>query len=83
MEENFGENYFAFLVDEGGAFHFSSVLSYKVCDSYFIGGYSKQYDGVFAVPAIGEKGYLDVRVDVSSPGGHSSIPPAHTVRNSI
>jgi Gly-Xaa carboxypeptidase len=30
------------------------------------------------VPAIAEKGYLDVRVDVHAPGGHSSIPPAHT-----
>jgi Gly-Xaa carboxypeptidase len=33
---------------------------------------------VFAVPAIAEKGYLDTRVEVHAPGGHSSIPPAHT-----
>jgi Gly-Xaa carboxypeptidase len=31
-----------------------------------------------AVPAVAEKGYLDVRIDVHAPGGHSSIPPAHT-----
>jgi Gly-Xaa carboxypeptidase len=27
---------------------------------------------------MAEMGYLDVRVSVSTPGGHSSIPPAHT-----
>ncbi|KAL5537035.1 hypothetical protein ACEPAF_858 [Sanghuangporus sanghuang] len=42
------------------------------------GGYSEQYGGVFAVPAVGEKGYFDTRVEVLTPGGHSSIPPAHT-----
>ncbi|CCM04782.1 uncharacterized protein FIBRA_06973 [Fibroporia radiculosa] len=36
------------------------------------------YGGVFALPAVAEKGYLDVRVDVAAPGGHSSVPPAHT-----
>jgi Gly-Xaa carboxypeptidase len=30
------------------------------------------------VPGIAEKGKLDVRVDVHTPGGHSSIPPPHT-----
>lgn len=35
----------------------------------------------FATPAVGEKGYMDVRIEVTTPGGHSSIPPAnhHTV----
>ena len=33
-----------------------------------------------ATPGIAEKGYIDVRVDVTSPGGHSSVPPSHTVR---
>lgn len=37
--------------------------------------------GVFlVVPDTGEKGYLDVRVEVSTKGGHSSVPPKHTVR---
>ncbi|KAF8707397.1 carboxypeptidase s, partial [Rhizoctonia solani] len=31
-----------------------------------------------ALPAIGEKGYLDVSIEVATPGGHSSVPPAHT-----
>ena len=32
-----------------------------------------------ALPSVAEKGYIDVRLTVSSPGGHSSIPPNHTV----
>ncbi|KAI6000975.1 hypothetical protein F5J12DRAFT_906522 [Pisolithus orientalis] len=32
----------------------------------------------FASLAVSEKGYFDARVEVTSPGGHSSIPPAHT-----
>lgn len=47
---------------------------------YLVGGFTKQFEGVFATPGIAEKGYLDVRIDVTSPGGHSSVPPAHTVR---
>jgi Gly-Xaa carboxypeptidase len=42
------------------------------------GGFSDQEGGVFAVPGVAEKGYLDVRVTIHTPGGHSSIPPAHT-----
>ncbi|CCM04649.1 uncharacterized protein FIBRA_06833 [Fibroporia radiculosa] len=36
------------------------------------------YGRAFALPGIAEKGYLNVRVDVAAPGGHSSVPPAHT-----
>ncbi|KAL5631621.1 hypothetical protein ACGC1H_007220 [Rhizoctonia solani] len=31
-----------------------------------------------ARPAVGEKGYMDVTIEVRTPGGHSSVPPAHT-----
>ncbi|KAH7909068.1 hypothetical protein BJ138DRAFT_1181272 [Hygrophoropsis aurantiaca] len=41
-------------------------------------GYGEQYGRVIATPGIGEKGYLDVRIEVASPGGHSSLPPPHT-----
>lgn len=30
------------------------------------------------MPSVAEKGYLDVHVEVTSPGGHSSVPPPHT-----
>ncbi|KAH8918661.1 carboxypeptidase s precursor [Atractiella rhizophila] len=36
------------------------------------------YGTPFGLPASSEKGYLDVRISVSVPGGHSSVPPAHT-----
>jgi Gly-Xaa carboxypeptidase len=33
---------------------------------------------VFATPSTSEKGYLDVKITLSTPGGHSSVPPPHT-----
>ena len=39
----------------------------------------EQYGTVLATPGIAEKGFLNVLVEVTSPGGHSSIPPEHTV----
>ncbi|CAN3481294.1 carboxypeptidase S [Diutina catenulata] len=33
---------------------------------------------VIAAPAIGEKGYMDLHVDLFTIGGHASIPPPHT-----
>ncbi|KAK7032737.1 carboxypeptidase S [Favolaschia claudopus] len=41
-------------------------------------GLVKTFDTVVAYPCVAEKGYLDVVVEVTSPGGHSSIPPPHT-----
>lgn len=34
---------------------------------------------VIAMPATGEKGYLDVLAELKTPGGHSSVPPDHTL----
>ncbi|KIP03578.1 hypothetical protein PHLGIDRAFT_31748 [Phlebiopsis gigantea 11061_1 CR5-6] len=33
---------------------------------------------VVAAPAVAEKGSFNLRMEVSSPGGHSSVPPPHT-----
>ncbi|KAM5532363.1 hypothetical protein V8D89_013957 [Ganoderma adspersum] len=35
-------------------------------------------DVIFAMPSLSEKGYLDVRIEVTTKGGHSSLPPRHT-----
>lgn len=32
------------------------------------------------MPAVAEKGSFNLLMEVSAPGGHSSVPPAHTVR---
>ncbi|GJE90960.1 carboxypeptidase S [Phanerochaete sordida] len=42
------------------------------------GDYSIEYGQAYATVGTAEKGYFDVRVEVTSPGGHSSVPPAHT-----
>ncbi|KAJ7152267.1 hypothetical protein C8R43DRAFT_1067258 [Mycena crocata] len=42
-------------------------------------GIKEDYFGrTFITPALGEKGSTNVELTVSVPGGHSSIPPAHT-----
>ena len=38
---------------------------------------------IIAIPGIAEKGYVDTRVKVSTLGGHSSVPPAHTVSSIV
>ncbi|PBK76079.1 carboxypeptidase S [Armillaria solidipes] len=42
------------------------------------GGFGQEYGTVFATPGVAEKGSTNVRVDIATPGGHSSVPPAHT-----
>jgi Gly-Xaa carboxypeptidase len=41
-------------------------------------GISDFYGTTFAIPAVGEKGYIDAIITLNTPGGHSSIPPPHT-----
>lgn len=41
-------------------------------------GFSSNWGSIFATPGVGEKGYTDVDITIRMPGGHSSIPPAHT-----
>ncbi|EIM86566.1 carboxypeptidase S [Stereum hirsutum FP-91666 SS1] len=42
------------------------------------GGYNSVHGVIFSTPAVAEKGKLNVRIEVNTPGGHSSVPPAHT-----
>src|SRR6266702_2737020 len=48
-----------------------------------VGGFAEVGGSVLAVPGIAEKGYIDVMVTVSTAGGHSSVPPPHTVGSSF
>ncbi|KAG9090337.1 hypothetical protein FS749_000637 [Ceratobasidium sp. UAMH 11750] len=60
--EIYGEDGIAMIVDEGDTA--GSVATNK---------------GVaIARPAVGEKGYMNVAIEVQTPGGHSSVPPEHT-----
>ncbi|WVQ78467.1 hypothetical protein IAT38_000553 [Cryptococcus sp. DSM 104549] len=36
------------------------------------------YGAPFAIPAMGEKGYMDIVISIGTAGGHSSIPPEHS-----
>ncbi|TIB95373.1 carboxypeptidase S [Wallemia mellicola] len=38
----------------------------------------ESYDKPFALPAVKEKGYFDVKISVATAGGHSSVPKSHT-----
>ncbi|THU91182.1 carboxypeptidase S [Dendrothele bispora CBS 962.96] len=42
------------------------------------GGFSQSYGTAFATPGVAEKGSTNVNIEVSTPGGHSSVPPDHT-----
>ncbi|GAA5878662.1 hypothetical protein JCM16303_002161 [Sporobolomyces ruberrimus] len=41
-------------------------------------GIGEQFGMNAAIPATGEKGYVDIKFTLNTPGGHSSIPPDHT-----
>ncbi|KAJ6494687.1 hypothetical protein C8R47DRAFT_1318622 [Mycena vitilis] len=41
-------------------------------------GFSETFGSLFAAPGVAEKGNVNVNVEVQTPGGHSSVPPAHT-----
>ncbi|GAA5836168.1 hypothetical protein JCM3766R1_001983 [Sporobolomyces carnicolor] len=41
-------------------------------------GIGEQFGMNAAIPATGEKGYVDIKFTLKTPGGHSSVPPDHT-----
>ena len=81
FERKYGKDGFAMLVDEGGGFFPSSLVAASP-HSHPQGGYINQPgdNPILAFPEVSEKGYLDARIEVKVPGGHSSVPPLHTVR---
>ena len=66
---SFGENAFAFVIDEGGT-TFPSILVFRGrpnSNATSVAGFEKSYDSVVAFPAVVEKGYIDVHLTVKSP----------------
>ncbi|WRT68601.1 uncharacterized protein IL334_005579 [Kwoniella shivajii] len=79
----------AFGIDEEsggkvGAYHLGQWIEEKYGkDSISIlvdegNGLQESWGQLFAAPAVGEKGYMDLELRVETLGGHSSVPPPHT-----
>ena len=64
LHQRYGNDSIAMIVDEG----------MPVYSAYDV----EAFGAPIAAPAVDEKGALDVRVEVRSKGGHSSMPPPHT-----
>ncbi|KAF8660450.1 hypothetical protein AX16_001630 [Volvariella volvacea WC 439] len=41
-------------------------------------GLARLFGTDFALPGVGEKGFLNMHIQVDTQGGHSSVPPPHT-----
>jgi len=63
LEKKYGKDSFDFILDEGGMGLQSLEDPSEV---------------LYALPGVGEKGSLDLVMELAVPGGHSSIPPSHT-----
>ncbi|KAJ5930469.1 hypothetical protein N7466_005962 [Penicillium verhagenii] len=66
LEEKYGKDSFEFILDEGGM----GLQS--------LGSATDAGEVLYALPGVGEKGSLDLVMELAVPGGHSSVPPAHT-----
>ena len=73
LESTYGKDAFALLVDEGGMGLHGCLVYDKIglISIWLLVGFGELFGTVFATPGIAEKGHMDVRVDISSPGGHS------------
>ncbi|THU99406.1 hypothetical protein K435DRAFT_855691 [Dendrothele bispora CBS 962.96] len=65
----------AFGFDEEAHGHYAMLDVYGENALAFIinegGGFGEVYGSTIATPSIAEKGYMDLLVEVASPGGHS------------
>lgn len=81
MLSTYGEDAFAMLVDEGGQYQINFALPLFTDEG--LGGYQVKDEIILSNPGVAEKGNLNVRIELTTPGGHSSVPPRHTVSASI
>ncbi|KAG2011428.1 Gly-X carboxypeptidase [Coprinopsis cinerea AmutBmut pab1-1] len=41
-------------------------------------GFSRELGTWLATPGVAEKGFMNVKLEIRTPGGHASVPPPHT-----
>ena len=78
MLQKYGQDSFALLVDEGSEYY---NVDFNRSPLYIslVGLFSDIGGSIIAIAGIAEKGSVNTKVRVSTSGGHSSVPPAHTV----
>lgn len=74
--QRYGANGVEAIIDEGGNGIVQANGEYLTADGEIVSASSD--DLWIASPSTGEKGYLDIRIEINMDGGHSSIPPDHT-----
>lgn len=51
---------------------------YAIIDEGTLLTLDEESGSIVAVAGTGEKGYVDIKLELQTPGGHSSVPPDHT-----
>ncbi|KAI6041920.1 carboxypeptidase S [Pisolithus marmoratus] len=74
--------------EESDGIHGARTLAVKLEEMFGQNGYAmivdegsiygEQYGRTMALLGVAEKGSVNVRIEVTAPGGHSSLPPPHT-----
>ncbi|RDW86227.1 Gly-Xaa carboxypeptidase [Aspergillus mulundensis] len=72
LEERYGKDGVELILDEGGG-GLTTLRSLSPT-----GETVEDESVIYALPDVGEKGAVTIVIDLSVPGGHSSVPPKHT-----
>jgi Gly-Xaa carboxypeptidase len=76
IKEIYGKNGVAMVIDEGREYR---TLSCRSLPYHPLAGFSRELGTWLATPGVAEKGFMNVKLEIRTPGGHASVPPPHTV----